>query len=219
MPGACSTRRHFFWLQDGDFEHLLRNFQRALRDPRLEIRGHASNSLAGLVKVLPERVAAQLRADILRNAEALFPPRRRRARGGAGAANGANGAAAGLGVGASNEAAERHACVLGLRALLQSSPHRIPAWCALLALNDRHFLSAMRAMGNTRIRSDVAQINWPFFLRQDAEHVRVRRCFMLSLQHCRMRMEKSPLLLLLAPPGRAARLAPHFGPTLIAGPF
>lgn len=109
---AC---RNFFWLGDANLSAVLRGFENSLEDSKLELRTIASASLAGLVKALPEPQAAQLRTHLLDGAAKLFPARRLHRAAASAAAETADGI-------------KRHACVLGLRALLQSSPHRIPAW-------------------------------------------------------------------------------------------
>jgi hypothetical protein len=104
--------RNFFSLLEADLQVIVDGFQRALLDDKLEIRDLASSGLSGLVKVLPSASSKRVRTSVLTSAAHLFPKRKP-----------AKAATALL-------AKQQHSCVLGLRALLQSSPHRIPDWCA-----------------------------------------------------------------------------------------
>ena len=116
----------------------MHGFRGALADGKLEIRTIASTGLSGLVKVLPDASVATLRDELLTEAAAVFPAQQQRAL----RKNGVKAEAASKRNGVVAEEADlatrRHACLLGLRALLQSSPHTIPNWCATLAKRAMH---------------------------------------------------------------------------------
>lgn len=111
VHSKCAPR-NFFSLLEADLQVVVDGFQRALLDDKLEIRDLASSGLSGLVKLLPAPSAQLVRSTMLSSAAHLFPKHKP-----------AKSATAAV-------TKQQHACVLGLRALLQSSPHRIPDWCA-----------------------------------------------------------------------------------------
>lgn len=102
--------RNFFTLTPAHLEQLLAAFEASLQDDKLEIRTLASNTLSGLIKVLPPRLFEAVKSKIVKEAQAAFPGRKQQP---------AN----------APTIVQLHSCVLKLAALLQSNPYELADWC------------------------------------------------------------------------------------------
>ena len=103
--------RNFFTLTSAHLEQLLAAFEASLQDDKLEIRTLASNTLSGVIKVLPPDLFEAVRLQIVKEAQAAFPGRKQQPA-------------------TAPSAVQLHSCVLKLAALLKSSPYKLADWCA-----------------------------------------------------------------------------------------
>jgi hypothetical protein len=98
-------------MSSSQLDVLVGACQRCTRDEKLEIRGLAAATLGGLIKVLQEGSASNLRKNMLEDAARVFPRRHSKS-------------------GTKASAVMQHASVLNLVALLHSSPYHILEWYA-----------------------------------------------------------------------------------------
>ena len=103
--------RNFFTLTSAHLEQLLAAFEASLQDDKLEIRTLASNTLSGVIKVLPPDLFESIQSKIVKEAQAAFPGRKQQPT-------------------TAPSVVQLHSCVLKLAALLQSSPYELADWYA-----------------------------------------------------------------------------------------
>lgn len=103
--------RNFFTLTSAHLEQLLAAFESSLQDDKLEIRTLASNTLSGVIKVLPPDLFDTVKSRIVKEAQAAFPGRKQQPT-------------------IAPSVVQLHSCVLKLAALLQSSPYELAEWYA-----------------------------------------------------------------------------------------
>lgn len=136
MHGELWTERaaalqflQYFWFRNAinmgeeGSEKVLKEAMRLLEDSKLEVREMACDTVSGVIRAISAERQATIRAQIVDHAKAVFPDRKRRR-----LASGDGGARGAAGSKMEHSLQVMHGAVLGLRALVMSSPYEIPKW-------------------------------------------------------------------------------------------
>jgi proteasome activator subunit 4 len=114
----------YFWFRNAILlgeegsQTVLREAMRLLEDPKLEVRDMACATVSGVIRIMTPASQRECRNLIISRSQEVFPDRKRRRR-----TDGRSSSDELI-----DSTAVRHGAVLGLKALVISSPYDVPEW-------------------------------------------------------------------------------------------